>query len=318
MKSRKHCLTLMTTKARRNMITTDTRTPYIYGEILSRSMYQAREPERPGIGRFLSQGAAAGAITYFMIALIVMLKEPQHSPAFVFFFFLFLLPFVLVWGMLIGLFVGLVIWVATKLVGELNVVVRSVLGIVALVLFATAFYSLLTVLDVNWHWSDSPVYVYYLLTGVAYGAVIGSTLQPWRELVRGSEPAKSRVLAGITGLVLRVLLICGLMESILSLCVLQSDYQYRYLALIALSHFAVALVIVFARLKFWLLLLLAVLVNTPIVWLITEFLKNELPVYRYLSFSYLAIWAMFLLARCSLTYSMLASLKEELRYYLID
>src|SRR5690349_13649775 len=101
MKSRKQCLTLMTTKARRNMITTDLRTPYVYG-----SIYQVREPELPGIGRLLSQGAAAGAITYFMIALIVMLKEPQHSPFFVFFFFMFLLPFVLVWGMLIGLFVG--------------------------------------------------------------------------------------------------------------------------------------------------------------------------------------------------------------------
>jgi hypothetical protein len=300
------------------MMATDTGTPYVYGEILSRGMYQFPEPKLPGIGRFLSQGAAAGVTIYFLIGLIVMIKEPPHPSSFVFFFFIFLLPFVLVWGMLIGLFVGLVIWAATKLVGQLNVVVRSVLGIVALVIFAAAFYSLLTVLDVNWHWSDSSVYVYYLATGVAYGAVTGSTLQPWRELVRGSEAAKSRALTGITGLVLRVLLILGLMESILSLCVLQQDYQYRYLALIALGHFAVASTIVFARLKFWLLLPLALLVNVPIVWLITEILKNELPVYRYLAFTYLAIWAAFLLARCSLTYSMLNSLKEELRYYLID
>jgi hypothetical protein len=287
----------------------------IASETLSHSIHQLPERELPGIGRFLSQGVSAGAITYFLIQLTLMLEGPQDDHAFVFAFFL---PFVLVWGMLIGLFVGLVIWASTKLVGELNVVVRSVLGIVALVLFAAAFYSLLTVLEVNWRWSDSPVYVYYLATGVAYGAVTGSRLQPFRELVRGSEAAKSRVLTGISGLVLRVLLILGLMESILSVCALLQDYQHRYLALIALCHFAVASVIVFTRLKFWLLLPLALIVNLPIVWLITEFLKDELPVYRYLSFSYLAIWAMFLLARCSLTYSTLTALKQELRYYLID
>ena len=76
--------------------------------------------------------------------------------------------------------------------------------------------------------------------------------------------------------------------------------------------------IVFARIRFSLLLPLALLLNVPVVLLITEVLKNELPVYRYFVVGYLAIWAAFLLVRWSLTYSALTSIKKELRYYLID
>src|ERR1051325_4957827 len=114
------------------------RPPHIYGEILSSCVYQSPLDKLPRIGRFLSQGIAAGALIYFLIPLTILLLEPPDPYGRNFGFVMFL-PFVLVWGMLIGLFVGLVVWACTKLAGEVNVVVRSVLGIVALVLFATAF-----------------------------------------------------------------------------------------------------------------------------------------------------------------------------------
>jgi hypothetical protein len=283
-------------------------------ETLFRTIYSPHCSPLPPFGRFLSQGVAAGAIIYFLVELFILLQAPHWKS-----FFVFLLPLFLVWGMLVGLCVGLVIWASTRLAGQgLNVVVRSALGIVAVAIFAAGFYSLLTALGVNWDWSDSSTNGVYLGVGVAYGLVTGSRLQPWREFVRGSEEAKSRVLTGITGLVLRVLIVWGLLESILSVCALLQDSEERYPAVIALCYFAAASMIVFARMKFWLLLPLALLVNLPVAWLIEVMLKNELPVYRYLTFSYLGIWAAFLLARCSLTYSMLRSLKEELRYYLID
>jgi len=289
----------------------------IASEILSLSNYQLPQPKLPGIGRFLSQGAASGAIIYFLIPLFVLLWDPPYDSQS--FFFVLFLPFVLVWGMLIGLFAGLVIWASTRLAGRrLHVAVRGALGIVAVVIFAAALYSLLTALGANWHWSDSVTYAVYVGSGVACCLITGSRLQPWRELVRGSEAIKSRVLTGITGLALRALLICGLMESILAVICLLQNLEYRAYALIALGHFAIASAIVFVRMKFWLLLPLALLVNLPAAWLLEVILKNELPVYRYLTFSYLGIWAAFLVARCSLTYSVLSSLKEEIRYYLID
>ena len=288
----------------------------IASEVLSRNVYRVPRPELPGVGRFLSQGAAAGAFVYFVIPLFALLWEPYDSMSFL---VVLILPFALVWGMLVGLFAGFVIWVSSRLAGRrLNVAVRSALGVVAVVIFAALLYSLLTALGADWHWSDSVAYVVYAGSGVACCLITGSRLQPWRELVRGSEAAKSRILTGVTGLALRALLICGLMESILAvICVLQNAGHRAY-PLIVLGHFAIASAIVFVRMKFWLLLPLAVLVNLPTAWLIAVMVKNELPIYRYLAFGYLAIWAAFLLARWSVTYSTLNSLKEELRYYLID
>ena len=288
------------------------RPPHIYGEILSSSVYPSLRDEAPGIGRFLSQGTAAGAVIYFLIQLTIVLLQPRGIDNFVFVIFL---PFVLVWGMLLGLFEGLVIWAATKLDGHpLNAAVRGALGIFVLIVVVGI---LQLFLDIEL--TDQLVIAVYLSTGVACGLVTGSRLEPWRELVRGSAVAKSRVLTGITGLALRPLVILGLMESILAvICTLKQTFNQKHFAFafIALCYFTVATVIVFARIRFWLLLPLALLVNVPVVLLITEVLKNELPVYRYFVVGYLAIWAAFLLARWSLTYSALTSLKEELRYYL--
>ena len=289
--------------------------PHIYGEILSSYVYQSPRDVVPGIGRFLSQGTAAGAVIYFLGQLTVLLLQPPDPYGFNFVYVAFL-PFALVWGMLIGLFEGLVTWACTKAVGRrLNIAARGTLGIVALVPLFVVLY-LLNDVDLT----DRQAIAVYLSTGVAYGLVTGSRLQPWRELVRGSTAVKSRVLTAITGLVLRSLLILGLMESILAIICTLKDFKQKdfAFAFIALCHFAVASVIVFTRIKFWLLLQLALLVNFPVVLLITEVFKAEPAVYRYLTISYLAIWAAFLLARCSLTYSALNSLKEELRYYLID
>jgi hypothetical protein len=291
------------------------RPPHIYGEILSSYVYQSPRDEVAGIGRFLSQGTAAGAVIYFLIQLTIILLQPPDAYRYNFIYVL-LLPFALLWGMLNGLFEGLVIWACTKAVGRrLNVAARVALGIVALVLVLAVFYLFIDIKAI-----DSSAIAVYLSTGAAYGLLTGSRLQPWRELVRGSTAAKSRILTGITGLALRSLLILGLMESILAIMCTLKDFKQKDIAFafIALCHFAVASVIVFTRMKFWLLLQLALLVNFPTVLLITEVLKAEPAVYRYLTVSYLTIWAAFLLARWSLTYSALNSLKEELRYYLID
>jgi len=74
--------------------------------------------------------------------------------------------------------------------------------------------------------------------------------------------------------------------------------------------------IVFTRMPFWLLVLLALLINFPVAALITDVLTNE--VLRGLVIAYLTVWAAFLLCRVSVPRAALSFVKKEIRYYLID
>jgi hypothetical protein len=163
----------------------------------------------------------------------------------------------------------------------------------------------------------------YLSICIALSLAAGSELQPWRELVRGAEamPQQLRPLTGITGFFLRVVIVFFLMEATLAtISTLQFGTSQKELefALVALVHFIAAFAIVVARLRFWLLLPLALLVNVPVVFWLTEVAKDADLFWFYLIIGYLALWASFLLSRWSGTYSALAVLKQELQYYLID
>jgi len=94
------------------MIATDThqRPSYVDGEILS--IYWAPQAELPGIGRFLSQGAAAGAFIPFLVCLTVVLSQPHNHWNFL---ILFVLPFFSATGMVFGMFEGLAIWGCSRL-----------------------------------------------------------------------------------------------------------------------------------------------------------------------------------------------------------
>lgn len=300
------------------------RPPYVYGEILSRSLYQAA-PELPGIGRFLSQGAAAGAFTSFLIALFIVLSQPTNGWNML---IIFLLPFFLAGGMVCGLFEALVIWGCSRLAHhQLNAIARAGIGLLLLALISGACYLI---------FPHSPRYqditpegffvvvVSYLSVAVGCALAAGSRLQPWRELVRGGKglQSQSRWLTGITGLVLRVVVLFLLMESILALtCLLQREPPQPELVftVIALAHFVAASVVLFVRVKFWLLLPLVLIVNIPVAFAIDkEFSRVEDSLFFYILIGYLAVWAGFLLTRWSPTYSALTFVKEELRYYLID
>jgi len=302
------------------MIASDTQhqMPYVYGEILSRSMYQAREPELPGIGRFLSQGAAGGAFVSFLFPLTIVLSQPDTWNILIIFF----LPFFLAIGIIFGLFDGFLVWVCSRLARRpLNAMTRVLIGLVLLAILAGVWYVISTVSSKNQNLTFE-AYLYGEIVFLTVGCALapGSGLQPWRELVRGAKFGP-RLLAGITGLLLRVVVVFFLMESILAaICVLQQPQPGELtFVMITLAHFLAASIIVFARMKFWLLVPLALVVNLPIIYAIkTEFSLVTEPVFFYISISYLALWAAFLLTRWSLTHSALAFLKEELRYYVID
>ena len=159
----------------------------------------------------------------------------------------------------------------------------------------------------------------YAVCGLVFGLVIGSKFRPHYELIRGTSTDRWQGLSGITGLLLRVFVIFSLMVSILCLILSTQrnfDRKEFAFAVIAVSHFALAVVIIFARIPFWLLLSLAIIVNFPIVVFLTDALPNVVG-FRELTLIYLHLWAAFLLCRLSVPQRPLSFLKKEVRYYLI-
>ncbi|HKP81590.1 MAG TPA: hypothetical protein VJT69_06215 [Pyrinomonadaceae bacterium] len=298
------------------------RPPHIYGEILSASVYQSPRSDLPGIGRFLLQGAAVGALIAFFWPVAGMLWHPENGYNFLLVSYL---PLFLGAGILFGLCEGVTIWTCTYLAGrQINLVVRAVLGMVtlAILIFACDF----LFAEPSPYYKDHAVtdYLYalriYAVCGLVFGLVIGSKFRPHYELIRGTSTDRWPGLSGVTGLLLRVFVIFSLMVSILCLILsTQGDFHRQEFAfsVIAVSHFALAVVILFARIPFWLLLPLAIIVNFPIVVFLTDALPN-LDGVRVLTLVYLHLWAAFLLCRFSLPQRPFSFLKKEARYYLID
>jgi hypothetical protein len=141
------------------------------------------------------------------------------------------------------------------------------------------------------------------------------------ELLRGTTPPRRVVLNGITGFLLRVLIIYAMMVSTLLLILMtQGERREREFgfAAVAVGHCIGATVIVFTRMPFWLLLLSALLINFPVVVLLTDVLTETEIIERYFIIAYLTLWIAFLLCRVSVSHAVLAFVKKEIRYYLID
>ena len=297
------------------------RPPHIYGEILSSSLYQSSPRyELPGIARFLSQGAFVGTLLGFTFPVHGLLSDPENGYNFL---LITWLPYFLAGGMAFGLFVAVFIWAFTLLTGH-RLIFRVPIGIVVFLIF---------LIGLIWFWvkplpSENALsatdYLYLLRVygafGLVFGLVVGSKFRPHYELIRGTSTDRWPGLSGVTGLLLRVFVIFSLMVSILCLILsTQGDFHHKEFAfsVIAVSHFALAVVIIFARIPFWLLLPLAIIVNFPIVVFVTDALPNVVGV-RELTLIYLHLWAAFLLCRLSVPQRPLSFLKKEARYYLTD
>ena len=287
--------------------------PYVYGNVLLRTIYEPQSLEPSRLGRCLSQGAATGAVIAFLFCLV--LAGLSHNP-----YLVLILPFLQVIGIIMGLFQGLVVWGWMRLAEHhLSWGYRVAIGVSTATMFVLLWFLIYVPRLTDYL---IPLAV-YLSICIVLSLAAGSELQPWRELVRGAEamPQQWRPLTGITGFFLRVVVVFFLMESTLAtISTLQLGYSQKEFAfaLIALTHFIAAFAIVVARLRFWLLLPLALLVNAPVVFWFTKVATDADVFWFYLVIGYLALWAVFLLSRWSGTYSAIAMLKAELRYYLID
>lgn len=295
------------------------RPPYIYGEILSRSLCQSPLSELPGFGRCLSQGIVLGAFVSFLCPVSGMLLDRENGYNFL---FISWLPIILATGMGFGLLEGVALWACSYIAGHrLNVLARAIAGTVVLGLLIVSFDYFYSDRQVNntslrdW----LPFLAFYCGVGAIFGLVSGSKLSPISELLRGTAPPRWLVLNGITGFFLRVLVIFATMELTLTFIWMtqleRRERDFVFVA-IALGHCIAATVILFTRMPFWLLLLLALLINFPVVVLITDVLTH--PIARNAVIVYLALWTAFLLCRVSVPPVALSFVKKEIRYYLID
>ena len=296
--------------------------PYRYGNILFANVttYQ-RNP--PGIGRCLSQAAAVGAFVGFLTPVFGLLRHPTNGYNYL---LIFSLPVFLAFGICFGVIQGAIIWACGHIVGHrVHPVQRAVLGVVTLATLI-AGYNFLFAEPSPYREDVSAIeqavfYAVYVGYGVLFGLVIGSRLEPVGELLRGTSPPQWLALTGLTGLALRVLVIFGLMESVLKLIYeLQwepSAEEFSF-AVLALGHFVAAVVIIFVRMPFWLLLPLALIINFPIAAFITDVLREQDVALRNISIGYLCVWGAFLLTRVRVPEAALSFIKKELRYYLID
>lgn len=82
-------------------------------------------------------------------------------------------------------------------------------------------------------------------------------------------------------------------------------------------HLAVSVVIVFVRMRFSALGVLAVIAATPLFVTFEEFAETDLMVI-YIVLGYAGVWGMFLLTRSQEIDRAVSVLAEEFRYYLID
>jgi hypothetical protein len=305
-------------------MTTIEQSPNIYAEVLSRSIYTPKASPRAPLGRFLSQATAASACMTFLSVLVNILLNPTNGYNFV---YIFILPVFLAGGMVFGLIEGFSIWGCTRLVKHcLHPAARAGIGVVLCGILLPGYFWIMPLTPyeprptvTEWVWSISMSFVFAL----AVGLVTGSRLQPWPELVRGAPelPPQARILTGITGLLMRVVAVFFVMVAIMGvICTIQTHDRLGDTVneFIALAHFVAGAVIVFARMKSWLLLPLAVIVNLPSVYFFRLTIKHEDMLLVSMTIGYFVSWIAFLLARFKPTYEALAFLKEELRYYLID
>jgi hypothetical protein len=296
--------------------------PHVYGDIMC-SIYQSPRAEIPSIATFLSQGAAVGALLAFLSPVRGMLSHPENGYNFLLVYYL---PVFLGGGMLFGLCEGVVLWAGTYLLSHrIHPIIRAILGPVLLVTLISIYAYLFaepTPYDEEVSTTNYLLGIgIYAGCGVILGLVIGSRIRPFSELIRGATAERWPVMTALTGLALRLFVIFGLMVSILSLILsMQGDFQRSEftMSVIAVSHFGVAVLIIFARTPFWLLLPLALIINSPIAALITDVLKPDELFVRTITLNYLALWGGFLLCRASVPREALDFIKREARYYFIE
>ena len=273
----------------------------------------------PRLRELLTQGALAGAFSYFLVLIGESFSVINYYKMLLF----AVLPAYLAMGLVLGLFDGLAIYCYTKYFSaRLPWLIRLA---VALVVFG-ASQVVLNILHPPPNWDrDSVVRLvgFGLVPVLSLSCITGSRFRPWRALTYGTRRIGNYqyLPATITGFLLRLVLLFGCLESLLILvCIIQMNealWELFVVWLIAM-HFLIGLAITLSNPRLWLAATVAALINAPWLGILIIYFHRMGPVSIFM-IAYLVLWLGFMLSRCAALNPVFSSINEELRYYyLID
>ena len=265
----------------------------------------------PRLKTFVGQAIAGAVFSHFIVLVLACLAEPIDLG-----FWLAALPVFLFMSFLGGVPAGCIIWACTRSDARpLHPVYRCVIAVLVL---GPGWFYLRGLTGGGQLWGLG----WLLLPAVMIGLLTHSRLRVGHELVRGGEAVRrgSRVLAGFSGVALRVSVVLLFMEGVLTaICLLKMANQQDELlwAVLLCGHFAISLFVVFSRAGIAVLTTLSFIALAPLVIVFVR-CPQMTEKLRYVFGGYFALWALFLLTRWRETDDALAFLNEEIHYYLID
>jgi hypothetical protein len=279
--------------------------------ILRAARKAARECEKKSILTFLSQGAVAGMVGYFLIvAYSTMLQRYGYS-----FLFFFILPLILAFGAIFGSMTASFIWLAAKLLKRRpGFVARSAVVLAITILLGVAL---------SYWRSESSSEQWSLLWKVGLVCALdlpivlitGSRIRPVHLVFLGARPRSSlhnlgSWLAFPAGALLRVASIFALFESVVALAIwiswrrsesfdVQASERLPEIAL-AIIYFATSAYFSIRTPRKLFLLPTAIVLNLPLAFLI---MSQQATVTAYSDFliysfeGFIALWAVYTLGR---------------------
>lgn len=275
--------------------------------------------DRPQLRELLTQGVLAGVVALFVHSIIFSFFTDNYSKLFILSaLYLFLWP-----GAAAGLVHGFLYWCYRRMFDtRFDLVARF---LIALPVVASGYGVLILLYpSAQEHQVDIPLITSWAgLQLISFSVMTGSKWRPWRTFIYGVGRINSnqRLPASVVGLLLRSsLLFLVLHWLFVFVCVLQmneelSDYVILWLVV---ADFLIGLMIALVNPRFWIALSLAVVINSP--WVYLWFIFTIEPSYITIVLGgYLFLWCAYLVTRWRRLDPLFSSIREELRYYyLID
>jgi hypothetical protein len=276
-----------------------------------------QQPAIPQFRELLTQGVLAGSFAMFIYAIVCSFFIDNYYKLLI----LRALHECVGIGAVTGLAHGFVYWCYARL---FQARFRHIARLLTSVITIVVSYSVLSFL----YPAEQSVHVPLLTSWIgvqliSFSVITGSQWRPWRALVHGVSRVNShqRLPASAIGLLLRVTLLSLCLESIFFfICMVQMNHELRDFVIMWLivADFVIGLVIALVNPRFWLTLSLALVINTPWVYLLSV-LSNPAGLERIIICGYFMLWCAFLLTRCRHLDPLFSSIREELRYYyLVD
>jgi hypothetical protein len=271
----------------------------------------------PGLKTFVGQAIAGAVLSHFVVYLIPCLWVDRDGVG----FWIFALPFFLFLSLFGGVPAGFIIWACTR--SGARPLHRASRCLIALLVLLPGWLYVCSIAFAATGTVQLWMLAWLLVSAITIGLLTHSRLRLGRELVRGGEAIKrlSRVLAGLSGVLLRLTVVLLFMETLVAAIRLYYldglPHNQLIWATLLCGHFAASLFVVFAKTDVELLAVRSAVAMVPLFLALFIFRELSEPL-RYVAGGYLALWALFLVTRWREIDRAFAFLNEEIHYYLID